>query len=258
MKIELLNLKNSYKENEYIFDDNNRSSNMILKINTSSGWRTIDSPYDPEEEAVKSLGNSFDSQTSIVLIGAGSGYFLSEIIKKGINDIVLITPYRVVAEQNYRILSDYESTEGNACIILADVFDVNLQKRLSETLEQRNIKKVVFHPRESKTLPQFFNPLSVYIESLNKKINFKRQQNCIKRVLFPCSGQIIEKEIIKEFIKRGVEVFDTESFNQRKIDPKSAWEIISKYEPDLIMSTNNKGSDFEGYIPAVCSISSIK
>ena len=55
MKIELLNLKNSYKENEYIFDDNNRSSNMILKIKTSYGWRTIDSPYDPEEEAVKSI-----------------------------------------------------------------------------------------------------------------------------------------------------------------------------------------------------------
>ena len=46
---------------------------MILKIKTSSGWRTIDSPYDPEEEAAKSLGNSFDSQISIVLIGAGSG-----------------------------------------------------------------------------------------------------------------------------------------------------------------------------------------
>ena len=182
MKIELLNLKNSYKENEYIFDDNNRSSNMILKIKTSSGWRTIDSPYDPEEEAAKSLGNSFDSQISIVLIGAGSGYLLTEILKKGINDIVLITPYRAVAEQNYSILSDYESRDGNAYIILADVFDINLQKRLSETLEQRNIKKVVFHPRESKTFPQFFNPLSVYIESLNKKINFKRQQNCIKRI----------------------------------------------------------------------------
>jgi hypothetical protein len=64
---------------------------MILKIKTSYGWRTIDSPYDPEEEAVKSLGNSFDSQTSIILIGAGSGYFLTETLKKGINDIVLIT-----------------------------------------------------------------------------------------------------------------------------------------------------------------------
>jgi hypothetical protein len=84
-------------------------------------------------------------------------------------DIVLITPYRAVAEQNYSILSDYESRNGNAYIILADIFDINLQKRLSETLEQRNIKKVVFHPRESKTFPQFFNPLSVYIESLNKK-----------------------------------------------------------------------------------------
>ncbi len=258
MKIELLNLKNSYKENEYIFDDNNKSLNIILKIKTSSGWRTIDSPYDPEEEAAKTLGNSFDSQTCIVLIGAGSGYLLSEVLKKGINDIVLITPYRAVAEQNYSILSDYESIEGNACIILADVFDINLQERLSEILEQRNSFKVVFHPRESKTFPHFFNPLSVYIESLNKKENYLRQKNYIKRVLFPCSGQIIEKEIIKEFIKRGVEVFDTESFNQRKIDPKSVWEIISRYEPDLIMSTNNKGSDFEGYIPAVCSMSGVK
>jgi len=258
MKIELLNLKNSYIENEYIFDDNNRSSNMILKIKTSYGWRTIDSPYDPEEEAAKSLGNSLDSQICIVLIGAGSGYLLSEILKKKINDIVLITPYRAVAEQNYSMLSDYESIEGNACIILADVFDINLQERLSEILEQRNVKKVVFHPRESKTFPHFFNPLSVYIESLNKKENYLRQENYIKRVLFPCSGQIIEKEIIKEFIKRGVEVFDTESFNQRKIDPKSVWEIISRYEPDLIMSTNNKGSDFEGYIPSVCSMSGVK
>ena len=128
MKIELLNLKKSYKENEYIFDDNNRSSNMILKIKTLYGWRAIDSPYYPEEEAVKSLGNSFDSQTSIVLIGAGSGYFLSEIIKKGVNDIVLITPYRVVAEQNYSILSDYESTEGNAYIILAGFLILTCKK----------------------------------------------------------------------------------------------------------------------------------
>jgi hypothetical protein len=131
MNIELLNLKKSYKENEYMFDDNNKSSNMILKIKTSYGWRTIDSPYDPEEEAVKSLGNSFDSQTSIILIGAGSGYFLTETLKKGINDIVLITPSRAVAEQNYSMLSDYELTEGNAYIILADLFDINLQKRLS-------------------------------------------------------------------------------------------------------------------------------
>jgi len=258
MKIELLNLRNSYKENKYIFDDNNRFSNRILKIKTSYGWRTIDSPYDPEKEAVKSLGNSFNSQTSIVLIGAGSGYFLSEILKKGISDIVLITPYRSVAEQNYSLLSDYESIEGNAYIILADVFDFEFQKNLSKILKKINSKKIIFHPRESKTFPQFFNPLSVYIESLNKKKNFSGQVNCIKRVLFPCSGQIIEKEIIKEFVKRGVEVFDTESFNQRKIDSKSAWEIISRYEPDLIMSTNNKGSDFEGYIPSVCSMSGVK
>jgi hypothetical protein len=78
VKIELLNLKNSYKENEYIFDDNNRFSNMILKIKTSFGWRTIDSPYDPEEEAEKSLGNNFDSQISIVLVSAGSGYLLQK------------------------------------------------------------------------------------------------------------------------------------------------------------------------------------
>ena len=57
---------------------------MILKIKTSAGWRTIDSPYDPEKEAAKSLGNSFDSQISIVLIGAGSGYLLTEILKKGL------------------------------------------------------------------------------------------------------------------------------------------------------------------------------
>ena len=79
MKIELLNLINFYKENEYIFDDNNRSSNIILKIKTSSGWRTIDSPYDPEEEAAKSLGKNFDSQTSIVLIGAGQDIFCQKL-----------------------------------------------------------------------------------------------------------------------------------------------------------------------------------
>lgn len=258
MKIELLNLTKSYKVNKYIFDDNNRSSNLILKIKTSSGWRTIDSPYNPQEEAVKSLGNSFEEQTGVVLIGAGSGYFLSEIIKKRINNIVLITPYRAVAELNYSILSNFESIDGNAVIILSDEFDINFQKIISKIIEKRNFKKIIFHPRESKTFPQFFNPLSVYIDSLNNNIKFIRQDNSIKRVLFPCSGQIIEKEIIKEFVKRGIDVFDTESFNQRKIDSGSAWEIISRYEPDLIISTNNKGSDFEGYIPAVCRMARIK
>jgi len=258
MKIELLNLQKSYKENEYIFDDNNRSSNTILKIKTLSGWRTIDSPYDPYQEALSSLENSFNDKAGIVLIGAGSGYFLTEILNKEISDIVIITPYKVVAEHNYNILSEYRSKKGNAFIILADSFDVQLQETFSEIFINIKSNKVVFHTRESKTFPHFFNPLSVYIESLINNRNYFKPDGLIRRVLFPCSGQIIEKEIIKEFVKRGIDVIDIDSFNQQKISADSAWGIISKYEPDLIMSTNNKGSDFEGYIPAACSMSGVK
>ncbi len=258
MKIELFNFKKSNKEYEYIFEDTDESTNKILKIRTKTGWRTIDSPYCPEEEARQTLGNSFYNQTSIMMIGAGSGFLISEVLKKGIKDITLITPYRVIADSNLKVLSEYRNLDGNVNIIVADTFNDSLKEKLGKLFKKNRKIKSIHHPREIITLSSMFNPLTVYLEWLNNPVDICDSKNSINRVLFPCSGQIIEKEIIKEFKKRNIEVFDIDSFAGKRLDHKKALEIISEYKPDLIMSTNNKGSDREGYLPAVCCLAGVK
>jgi len=258
MKIELLNLKKSHKEHECLFEDNHKSTDKKLKIRTTDGWRTIDSPYDPENEANQVLNANLDSPGAVILVGAGSGYLIKEVLKRGIKDITLITPYRVIAEKNAEILSDYKHIDGNSVLIVADSFDGRLKKIINQLFERHQKISMIFHPRETKTYPELFNPLSVYLETLNEPVEICCTEKKIKRVLFPCSGQIIEKEIINEFKKRGVEVFDIDSFNGKRLDHKKAWKIINEYKPDLIMSTNNKGSDIEGFIPTACFFSGVK
>lgn len=252
MKVELINFKNSYKENEYLFDDDNRSSQMVLKVRTRDGWRTMDSPYDPVKEARESLGSGAVFCKRVLMIGGGSGYFIQELLKKGVQDIMLITPYRVIADQNAGFARKYARPGVKVFVIVADVFDRKIKDLARAFLTGDAETKVIIHPRESRTCSNIFNPLSVYVSSLQKQVKCLSNRREIKRVLFPGSGQIIEKEMIQAFQKSGAEVSAVAACSDKYIRPEQVMSFLSEFKPDLVVSTNNKGSDREGFIPSAC------
>jgi len=253
MKVELLKLKNSWIEDEYFFEDDNSSLQKTLKIRTRDGWRMMDSPYDPVREAREIVGSVADDCSRVLLIGAGSGYVVEALLQKNFNEIMLITPYRVIAERNAALTAKYPNGGNRLFLIVVDVFDERVRHYVNGFLENSDPAKIIVHPRECRTSSEIFNPLTVYVSSLRKQVIPLPAQQEINRVLFPGSGQIIEKEIIRALRKKGAEVIPVNAYSEKRVDVDEAVALVAEVRPDLVLSTNNKGSDRNGFVPSACA-----
>ena len=74
-----------------------------IKIKADGGWKTIDSVYDPVQEAKTIAG---EKASNYLLLGAGSGYVACQITDGHAKHILIITGSRNLAYKNQMLLRD--------------------------------------------------------------------------------------------------------------------------------------------------------
>ena len=227
-----------------------------MKIKTDAGWRAIDSPYDPVAEARRIAGNNNGKAKRVVALGAGSGFMVRELLSAGAEDILLITGSQEIAGKNLQRLSGQKIKKTAVTIIFSPDFNDQLRKYLKNHFSTSTEIKLIYHPRELRAFPGLFNPVSVYVDSLRSPVKSQADKQP-QKVFFPAAGQIFEPEIYRELTSRGMDVISARPFSNRNIEHTQAWRIIHENRPDLVISTNNKGSDRGGMIPDACEFAGI-
>ncbi len=257
MPINLIDINSKTVKEEIQEQRDKNNSNTVISIKTKYGWRSIDSPYDPSGEAHSAVGqDDLDRFSKVIVLGAGSGFIASELVKTGVTDITLITGSRALAQRNVETLAGYNDCESNIDIIVSSSVNDQLFEYIKNRSSDKRRLKIIYHPREIKVFPSLFNPLSVYIQTLLFPVN-NYAAKPPKRVLFPNAGQLLEPEILRELESRGIDVISVQSYADKKINPSEAWKSIRQFAPDLVLSTNNKGSDPDGLIPEACAFADV-
>lgn len=252
MTIDYIDLRKKNYIQEHRQKRAKNTANTVCSIKTEFGWRTMDSPYDPLGEARQIIAKNLSPESRLLLVGVGSGFIAEEFIRQGISDAVLITGSPVLGRKNFDMFAEYKLRQLNIKVIVASVLCDSLISHIDDFCAVKSALKVIIHPRETKAFPLLFNPISIYIQSVIYPI-LRKPFNPPKRVLFPTSGQLLEPEIYKELAAREIDVIAVESFAGKNISPIKAWEVVKQSEPDLVLSTNNKGSDPMGLIPDACA-----
>lgn len=226
------------------------SDQMAFKIKTGNGWRTIDSPYDPHGEINRLIGTKFQPDVKAIALGAGSGYLIPALLRRGVSCMLVITGSRTLARRNAE-MPDCADASNDIHIIVAAELNARLLGYLEAFFSDTGPVQVIAHPREPGIYPRLFNPLAIMLENL--QMPYRRSaQRSPRRVVLACSGQIIEPEVKKAFLEQGAEVEEINSYAGKTINAHHAWHLIHTHKPDMVFSTNNKSSDRLGLIPEAC------
>ncbi len=252
MSIISIDLTEESLPEEYLEELSRDKSGTVVRIHTDSGWRTADSPFYPVEEAQSTITEKIQKGDSAIILGAGSGFFAVELIKKGIKDILIITGSKILAKKNVEKISVCDNPEIDIRIITCKKPGKNIHLSIQKFFEIKKNVRMISHPRESHIYPNLFHPLEIYIDSIMYP-NVKKGAIPPMRVFFPSSNQILEPVIAKELRNRGIEVLEAGSFSSSCLHHLDAWKLMTTVQPDLVLSINNKGSDRFGFIPETCN-----
>ena len=242
---------------EYSSDTTRDGSACITRIRTSRGWRTLDSPYDPYKDARRAAGPPDPASADMLLLGAGSGFYVSHLLQRPINDMLIITASRALAEKNIAVLETAQRNEGRCTVIVTARLNEKLLSAISEFMCSHVDARIICHAGEMKAFPELFNPIALHAFSRAHPFAH-RPRKTIKRVLFAYSGRdLIEPEIHSEMERRGLDVITAGSYRGKNISPADAWKILGRTKPDLVFSQNNNGSDRNGFLPGACQCAGI-
>lgn len=247
---------NSNALEDYREEKTKDSRHSIIKVKTKDGWKAVDSPYEPLLEAREITERINPSVEHVLMLGAGSGFVVRELSTSTVSDIMIITGSRVLAEKNRDIFLKNDITTGSVSILYSREFSDELEIDIRNFLSNHPDAYIILHPREYKAFPYLFNPLLMLVHQVKDPLT-KRNNRLPEKILFPSHGQIIEPDLHDAFKRMGIEVIKVESFAHNGIDHQKAWDILSAHDPDFIFSTNNKGSDKNGFIPEACARSGI-
>ncbi len=257
MAVRLIDLR--LQKHKEIFTEAPDKSNLhpVGRIKTDRGWQTVDSPYDPCGEVRRAISKKVMKGSHILVLGAGSGFLASELLKTGKHTIILITGSLQLGKKNAELFRTCANGSIHCTVIVASQLSDSLITYLQDHLKDKKEYNILYHPRETNIYPALFGPLALFLESIFLPFT-KKSSIPPRKVLLACSGQLFEPELHNELILRGIEVAQVDAFTSRHITHRQAWQQIRKYQPDLVLSTNNKGSDTFGYIPQACSLAGIK
>lgn len=226
-------------------------STRFVSIRTHRGWRAIDSPYEPVQEMLKLAGRSrLQGKGSALLLGAGSGYLVPEIVKSGVRRIMVITGSPFLVECNRQLLEENSVRPCDISFIVAQTVTPNVLEAVRTFFTEEQCS-IVQHPRETKAFPELFGPLSMFVQGLQKPY-VKREGTNGKTVLFPLSGHIVEPDIHAAFRDKGLRIVSADSFANRNLSPAEVWDTLHDTTPDFVFSINNRGSDKNGLMASAC------
>ncbi len=216
-----------------------------VKYMTKDGWKILDSPFNPFEEAESILNEFVKNSGPAMLIGTGSGYLVDALLKRGIKDLLIITASTVFAGKHIRRLRQQSSVK--ATVVTISHVTEKLFALIKKFIGLNPEPYIILHPREIHIFKKAYNKVLIFSHSLIKS-NPQKSSWPPKQILMPAEGQIFEPEIIRSLTNRGAQVSTIKTAINKSISHLAALESIHSHNTDLIISTNNKGSDKNGLI----------
>ncbi len=258
MSIKFINLSKEDNADFISSEKARRSENEVYSILTPIGKKSIDSPYDPTGEAEQTIGQISREMKNVILLGSGSGYFPFELVKTGIKKALIIGCSSELIKKSVSKLEENSSESIEYKLVSGeDPKEVWEQVVLHWMSSVENFE-IVIHPRETKAYPGFFSALLLRIEKYrNRTKSLKTNKINRKKLLFFGNDGLLERELKGEFKRLGWQIDFKPSISDKRLTSDETFNIISSSKPDLVLSTNNHGSDIDGSVPELCEIEGI-
>ncbi len=247
MPVRLIDLLPAGHEEEVREEESRHGGRAVVSLRLKRGWQSIDSPYDPEGEAGSILGDEISSGDSLIILGAGSGFVASALAERGVRDAVLITGSRLTAEKTRARLSISPEDGCRIVVVAADDAERVWRGLLREFAELNPGAVRRVHPREAAAFPALIGGLEIRLAGLENP-GRRPSRNPPETVLFAGSGGLLEREMKAEFSRRGIEVAEVPPFAGGRTAAEEVWRVLDRYTPDLVISTNNLGSNKERFL----------
>ncbi len=231
-----------------------------FSLETRTGLKAIDSPYEPRGEAQRTLQRGgTQSDHPVLLLGSGSGYFSRVITEAKFTPALCVTHSRALLKANEkRLRKHFPEGEEEVSIVADDDPRRVWHEYILPFLKQHPDCIIIRHPREPRAFPGFYGALDLYIARWQAGKHDFAPVNDVRRVLFIGADALFEKELLAEFANRDISV---ERIHERDIlglTAARALALLDTHQPDLIMSTNCRGSDEIGLLPEVCEQNGIQ
>ncbi len=241
------------KENETAEISGKQAGVLITGVKTPRGWKTADSPYDPEREAAAAAEAAGGTARCALVLGAGSGFVARELYSRGVSSMLVITGSKALARKNAEALNSCRSdSSSDITLINATLPSEELFAQVRSFAGRCCSCMLVEHRREWEIFPGLFYPLSVFAVSILSPQAKANTTEIPKKILFPCSGHLFEPDVKQAFEMTGCEVIAESAYHHSTMNPRKAWELIGMVKPDMVFSINNRGSDKCGFIPEAC------
>ncbi|MCB2199227.1 glycosyltransferase [bacterium] len=219
-------------------------------LETLSGWKAIDSPYEPRGEAERALGRVSEG-AHVLVLGCGSGFFAEELEARGVASALLVSPVRALVERTAKRLSKLDSIRTAFQLVASQDATRCFSEQIEPYLKEHPDVIVLHHPRETRAVPGFFTQLDVLLHGRTHPPRFRSNWPPTK-VLLPGRDGLLERELIHAAQNAGMELRTCEPFAGTRVTVEQAFDILEREAPDLVLSTNNQGSDADGVLPEVC------
>jgi hypothetical protein len=228
-------------------------------LETRTGLKAIDSPYEPRGEAQRNLMKSgCKSDLPTLLLGSGSGYFSRVIAEERFAPALCVTRSRALLKANEkRLHSRFPEGDEDVSIVADDDPGRIWREDILPFLIQHPDCTIVRHPREPRAFPGFYGALDLYIARWQSGKTDLSPTSNIRRVLFIGAEALFEKELVAEITRRDIHVERIPQSDIQRLTAKSALELLETHRPDLVLSTNCRGSDEVGILPEACEQSGV-
>jgi len=231
----------------------------MRRTTTRTGLKAIDSPYEPRGEAQRTLQRAgCHSDRPVLLLGSGSGYFSRVIVEERFSPALCVTRSRALLKVNEKRLRKYvPDGEENVTIVADDDPGRVWHEDILPFLTQYSDCAIVRHPRERRAFRGFYGALDLYIARWQSGKHDSGSAHKIHRVLFIGADALFEKELVAEFTRRNIHVDRIPQSEMQGLTATGALALLDTHQPDLVLSTNCRGSDEIGLLPEACEQSGI-
>ncbi len=223
-------------------------------LETPTGLKAIDSPYEPRGEATRTLlKTGCEPGKPLLLLGSGSGYFTRTALEEEYTPALAVIRSRALLDANVKRINRRFAEASEDLTLVADDDPARVWwDHVQPFLEQHPDAIIVRHPRETKAFPGFYGALDVYIARYQANAPVEATDLAIRRVVFVGSGGLYERELLSELQRRSIHVTHIQQTVLTGLTAVNALELLDTHTPDLVLSTNNRGADEIGLLPEAC------
>ncbi len=251
MPIHLIDLMPVGVDEEIGLSRSKRTNDIVLTVTTPFGERRLDSPYDPKGEAQK-LADQARGAGAVVLLGCGAGYVAHALMSEpALKQALIVTGSAAAASHTVKQLEKLDPLDAEVTVVTASRADDAWDEAVRGFVREHPEAALLIHPREWNAFPGLHGALAVRIRACGRRLGLQPSPQPRKVLLFATDG-LMEPELEQALRAEGIEVVVEPPLTRKSLTADDALDFLETHRPDLVLSTNNQGSDTRGLLPEAC------